>query len=262
MSLPLDSYSGTPLCFSRIFGLRAQPALGIRPLLLLTLAFIMASGGCAVPYKWKTKMCYEGPPRAFSDISVVLLNTRSLLVFRVRSIDGTSMPDSVEYHLLPGTHSIVTGVSRGQTTEMPITCELRPGYVYSLTADVWNLSSKFDLLLGFQKVECDWRPRLVELGRFDELTSGEYVNRAIIEQTRPRPLSFMILARENATPIGEGSLHAHYVGVGHYGPSVLLAYVMPVEMPPKHWGPLPKNWRTARLDAKGDEAWGSRSDRP
>ncbi len=225
-------------------------ALGIRPLLLLTLAFIMASGGCAIRRKWKTEVRYEGPPRAFSDISVVLLNTMSLPVFRVRSIDGVSMPDSVEYHLLPGTHSIVTGVSKGQTTEMPITCELRPGYVYSLRADVWNLSTKVGLLLGFQKVEFDWRPRLVELGRFEELTSGEYVSRRLIGVIRPRPLSALILVRQNATPIGERSIHAHYVGVGSIAFALPLALVMPVEMPPKHWGLLPKGWGIAWRDAR------------
>jgi len=131
------------------------------PLFLVTLMFIIAVGGCAAPRNWKATVCYEGPSRPYSDISVILMKNKGLLVSQVRTIDGSTVADSVEYHLAPGTHTIVVGVSRGESKEIAITCDVRPGYVYSLTIDVWNLSQNIDAFLtGFQKVECDWRPRL------------------------------------------------------------------------------------------------------
>ncbi len=210
-------------------------AFGIRPLFLFTFAVIVASGGCAVPYQWKTKICYEGPPRPFSDVSVLLVNTRSLPVFRVRSIDDVRVPDHVEYHLLPGDHTIVTGVSRGKTTDMPMTCTLRAGHVYSLVPDVWNLSSRIYLLLGGCRIfECDWRPRLVELGRVEEFTSSQYVDPTIVEHAR-HPFR---LEKQNTTGVDEGGTHL-IVGPPLFDVSPLLVCAMP----PKHWGAWPKNWR-------------------
>lgn len=229
-----------------------------RPLFLLTLMFVIAVGGCAAPRKWKATVCYEGPPRPFSDISVVLLRAKALHYSQIRRIDEASVPDSVEYHLSPGTHAIAVGVSRGESKEMAITCDLRPGYVYSLTFDVWNLSSKAEPLLYFQKVEFDWRPRLVELGRYDELTSGQYVNEVVMEHIRPRPLTFMILTRQSFPAVGSRGEYAHYVGVGNIA-SILV--VFPVEMPAEHWGVWPKGWRTAREGDRLGEPWPPRSDR-
>ncbi len=230
-----------------------------RTFCFLTLMFIIAVSGCAAPRQWKATVCYEGPPRPFSDISVMLLKTKLLLVSQIRMIDGIEVPDSVEYHLLPGTHSIVAGVSRGESKEMPVTGNLRAGYVYSVVMDVWNLSSKFEVLLGFQKIELDWRPRLVEIGCYDELTYGQYVSEVVMEHIRPRPISFMILASQNYPGAGPRGEYAHYVGIGNIA---LIPVVIPVEMPAEHWGVWPKGWRTARQGDRLGEPWPPRSDRP
>jgi hypothetical protein len=218
---------------------------GIRPLPLLVLAFTMGSFGCTRP--WKVHACYQGAPRAFGDVAVLLLDKRMLPVFRVHSIDDVNVPDATEYHLLPGTHSVITGVSRGKTTNLPISCVPRAGYVYRLTADVWNLSDcMVPMVPTIQRVECDWRPRLTELGRFEDLTSGESIDPTICDNVHVAPLRFWIQAQDGIMPADEVGAHAHFVGTGFMSgilPELLMA--KPTEMPPGHWGKWPRNQTVA-----------------
>jgi len=211
--------------------------------LFFTSSFIMLAGGCIAPCNWNTTVCYEGPSRALPHISILLVNTTPLAVFRVRSIDDISVPDCVEFHLSPGHHSIVTGVSRGKTTDMPIACTLHAGHVYSLVPDVWNLSNRFIAFpIGFWRVKCDWRPRLVDLGRFAQFTSSQYVHPTVLEHARPHPLH-PVLARQNVAGVDPESAYAHFVGNLPFGSELAT-----VQMPAKHWG----LWPTFRQMAQGD----------
>lgn len=206
--------------------------------------------GCAMPRRWNVISCDEGQPPKPSETAIVLVHTRALSVFRVRLIDDLKVDDGVEYHLMPGEHVIVTGVSKGESMEVPLRCMLHAGFVYRLMADVWNLSDRWHNIPvagPFQRIEFDWRPRLVELGRFDELTDGRLVDSRIIEHIRPRPLSLMIRVRHDTVGIDKAAEpHAHFTGTGHLA-SMLLTVL--VEIPPEHWGVLPRNILYAREDS-------------
>jgi hypothetical protein len=172
-------------------------------------------------------------------------------MFCVHSINDATVPDGTEYHLLPGTHSFITGVSQGETTNLPITCVLRAGCVYRLTVDVWNLSERVILPVPVfvHRVECDWRPRLTEIGQFEDLTSGEYVDSRICEIAYAAPLRFWIQARDAVIPGDEVGTHAHFVGTGWMTGGVVTEALMakPTELPPDHWG----TWPPDRLVMEG-----------
>lgn len=217
--------------------------------LRLVLGFLLVLSafqcGC-VPHTWSVVSCDQRPPEDPSKAAIVLLHTRVLLAFRICSIDGHKVEDAIEYHLAPGEHVIVAGISRGESDEVSVRCTLREGSVYRLTADVWNLSNRFSsvpLAGPFQRIECDWRPRLLELGRFEELTAGKSVDWKIIEHIRARPVSLMVLARQNTVGIDEAAgTHAHFTATGH----LATMPIVPVETPPKYWGALPPNLLFAR----------------
>ncbi len=232
--------------------------------ILLALAFSLSATGCAVNRDWKCKRCYEGPARAFSDISVVLVASGGNPVPRIRSIEGKRVPDCVEYHLMPGTHTIVAGSRRGRTTDIPLTCTLRAGFVYKLTADIWNVKQETDYYIRGMSVECDWRPRLAKLGTFEELTSDTRVSPYVFRCRRARTLSSAGVALASGAPAGDVDPDkiAHFSDRGlpmslyALSPLLMIAFSSTtMEDPPSHWGIVPDVQPAGEWDEKDREFW-------
>lgn len=162
-------------------------------------AILGALSGCSTPSpaQWGWMRCYEGPPRAFSDVSVLLVDGgwldtdayidwgvsqpyddpkaprlgewRSVERLRILWIDGAVVPDCREYHLLPGLHSIRARAA-GQQSDTPLaTHTLRAGHVYKLSADILSKTKTVQRLRT--EIKATWRMQFEDLGQFAELTA-------------------------------------------------------------------------------------------
>lgn len=104
------------------------------------------TGGCISTGgpEWMCHRCYTGPRRAVADVAVVLA-PRYPYPLRLRAIDGERVREADEYHLLPGTHTLVLepeglSVDRGRLMKWSgeratIAPTLEQGNVYRLAAD-------------------------------------------------------------------------------------------------------------------------------
>jgi len=214
-----------------------------RPYLLLMLAFglLPAISGCSTTGgpEWKWERCYEGPPRAFADSAVLLVARYPAPLFhdvhlRVRSIDGERVSDATEYHLLPGSHAVVSQLKfprnfrieyrdnacalasepTGECTTGDATSALtlEPGIVYRLTADLaWQKDGTSRVYWKGRGGE--WCPRVEALGSFEALKDA-----LARQQERLR-----MWRQEKRGPSEPGDIPWPYVALH------------PGAKPPKHW---------------------------
>jgi hypothetical protein len=165
-----------------------------RLLHVLSLGLALILSGCirAGAPEWKWQRCYKGQPRAFADVSILLV-ARHPVPLRIRSIDGNRVPDATEYHVLPGNHTVVSQLDiprrflieykeqactlatepTGQCTTGAATVELalEPGIVYRMNADLdWQKD-------GTSRVYWEsrggrWCPRVEAMGSFEALKNA------------------------------------------------------------------------------------------
>jgi hypothetical protein len=217
-----------------------------RPYLLFTLTFALlpAISGCISTGRpeWKWQRCYKGPPRAFADISVLLVAPHRVnflpmghpVPLRIRSIDGKRVRDATEYHLLPGDHIVVSKlkvprrflieykddacalasepIGECTTGAATATLTLEPGIVYRLAADLdWQRDGPNRVY--WRGRHGKWAPRVEPLGSFETLKDALAHQQELLLMQR----------QEKRGPSGIGAIPWPYIAL-RFGAK-----------PPKHW---------------------------
>ena len=207
----------------------------LKPRLLAAVTLFPLLPGC-IYAEWRCVQCYEGPKSSMDAVSVVLAQNNGFV--RIKEIDGRGVPYAVEFHLSPGTHSLVTGAPffAKANGPLPTLCTLEAGRVYELHVDDMTVEAR-NKPLDPRSATIGWDVRLEELGPYATLTQSPYVHPDLYHFCHGR-FTFGAWVVAATTPF------------------------LVVETPPPHWGRV-QNWRFRTLAGNWPDwpdAWCVRDD--